>query len=272
VPLYDLNFPTNRWRLRDAVKFDFPPNISLPAGGTLLVVSFNPVTQPEVLQSFRSNYGIGVNVVILGPYEGKLDNGSESVELYRPDAPQAPGTPEAGYVPYVLVEHVVYSDTAPWPTEPDGLGAVLRRIDPNLYGNDPANWVADAPFASPGDTDNDGMPDEWELLYGLSRTDPNDAGHDPDQDGLSNLGEYLAGTHPLDGNSSLRLTITRNAGVVLRFQAMPNKSYAVEFRNALGPGDWLPFTTVDPQPTTRVEQFQDTVSGQTRFYRVRTPR
>jgi len=33
-----------------------------------------------------------------------------------------------------------------WPTQPDGQGASLSRIDPNLYGNDPNNWTyADPP-------------------------------------------------------------------------------------------------------------------------------
>ena len=45
------------------------------------------------------------------------------------------------------------------------------------------------------DDDNDGMPDEWELRYGL---DPltNDAAGDPDGDGISNADEYAGGTDP----------------------------------------------------------------------------
>jgi chitinase len=45
------------------------------------------------------------------------------------------------------------------------------------------------------DDDNDGMPDDWEVQYGL---DPlaDDALEDPDGDGASNLNEYLAGTEP----------------------------------------------------------------------------
>jgi uncharacterized repeat protein (TIGR01451 family) len=46
------------------------------------------------------------------------------------------------------------------------------------------------------DTDKDGIPDAWELVYGLNPLDPSDAQKDNDGDGLTNLEEYLAGTSP----------------------------------------------------------------------------
>jgi hypothetical protein len=47
------------------------------------------------------------------------------------------------------------------------------------------------------DDDNDGMPDDWEITYGLNPFDPSDAALDNDADGLTNLQEYLGGTDPL---------------------------------------------------------------------------
>ena len=55
--------------------------------------------------------------------------------------------------------------------------------------------------APPLDTNANGLPDEWEARYGLS-----DPGADPDQDGATNLQEYIAGTNPKDGHSWLRMT------------------------------------------------------------------
>ncbi len=48
------------------------------------------------------------------------------------------------------------------------------------------------------DGDNDGMPDQWELVYGLDPDDPADAQIDSDGDGLTNLEEYMALSNPLN--------------------------------------------------------------------------
>lgn len=55
------------------------------------------------------------------------------------------------------------------------------------------------------DSDNNGLPDWWELQYfnHLTGTDP---AADPDGDGASNLAEFLAGTVPTDAQSAFRVT------------------------------------------------------------------
>jgi len=55
------------------------------------------------------------------------------------------------------------------------------------------------------DSDSDGMPDAWETRYGLNSIDASDATSDQDNDGVSALDEFLAGTIPagsldIDGN------------------------------------------------------------------------
>ena len=46
------------------------------------------------------------------------------------------------------------------------------------------------------DSDNDGMPDEWEVKMGLNPRDPADAELDADGDGFTNLEEFQAKTDP----------------------------------------------------------------------------
>lgn len=48
----------------------------------------------------------------------------------------------------------------------------------------------------PLDTDEDAIPDYWELKYQLNPKDAADAGTDPDKDGRSNLQEFRDGTDP----------------------------------------------------------------------------
>jgi len=148
VPLFDTNFPANTWHLRDAVDFDFPSNTWIGASSRLVVVGFDPATNATDLAAFRARYGIGAEVVILGPWDGRLANDDDEVRLNMPDAPNL------GDVPYVLVERVHYRDNLPWPSAADGntngAGISLHRVVAQNYGNDPVNWVAAAPTPGSG--------------------------------------------------------------------------------------------------------------------------
>jgi hypothetical protein len=143
VPLFDPVNPGNMWRLRKGVDFNFPPNTTIPAGGLIVVVSFNPQLDGDALAAFQGAYGS--SMTLLGPYSGKLDNGGEAVELQRPDAPQTEPGADFGLVPFIVVDRIEYRDIAPWPTSPDGLGDSLQRITASVYGNEPLNWNGGTP-------------------------------------------------------------------------------------------------------------------------------
>jgi hypothetical protein len=64
------------------------------------------------------------------------------------------------------------------------------------------DWVETSAYNR--DTDNDTMPDGWELAYGLDPLDPTDADLDLDGGGLSNASEYREGKDPTDATDDMR--------------------------------------------------------------------
>lgn len=61
------------------------------------------------------------------------------------------------------------------------------------------------------DTDEDGLPDSWELANGLNPNSAADGTLDPDGDGLNNLAEYTNGTNPGTVNGAGTFTVTASA-------------------------------------------------------------
>lgn len=121
-----------------------------------------------------------------------------------------------------------------------------------------------------GDTDGDGLDDEWETIWfdGLER----DGTGDFDGDGLSDGAEFRAGTNPRDGLSVLRVLVLHDVLTgdrTFRWQTVPGRTYVLQGLDHIGEGGWVnlgaPFTAsgeeasvADPEPT---------VSH--RFYRVK---
>ena len=77
-----------------------------------------------------------------------------------------------------------------------------RRLPPDSYKNGIITDIAQVggypeykgiPYV---DTDNDGMPDEWEKQYGLDPNDPTDANLDLNGDGYTNIEKYINGIDP----------------------------------------------------------------------------
>jgi hypothetical protein len=242
------------------------------------VVGFDPIANAAAATAFKAAYGLPSDASLLGPWSGRLDNGGERIELQRPDSPQVAPSPDAGLVPYVVVERILYSDRTPWTTNADRTGFSLQRVSNSGYGNDPTNWIAAVPTPQPGggspsDSDGDGMPDTWEQANGLNPLNGSDAGQDADGDGMTNLQEYLAGTNPQSSSSLLKLVIslTPADAVRLRFDAAPNVSYTIQHRPGLEAGSWSTLQTVPAAPGIRTITVTNTVPNGNRFYRVTVP-
>ncbi len=121
-----------------------------------------------------------------------------------------------------------------------------------------------------GDSDGDGLPDDWELAY--FNTLDRDGTGDFDRDGMTDLQEYLAGTDPTNAGSVLPvLTLSQPAGGPVRilWSAISGKTYRVQYKAALGDPGWtdLPGDVLATDVTAFKDDAASPASTQ-RFYRV----
>jgi hypothetical protein len=162
------------------ITYTFGAGVTLAPGERILVVA--------KAAAFALRYGVAGRVA--GEYTGSLDNSGERVTLTSLGQ---------------TVQDFTYSDgshpvgTDPWPTAPDGLGASLVLMNPEMAPdpNSAANWRASIRTnGSPGRADLINYT-EWARRHpGLgSLTD------DADGDGVSNQSEYFFGSLPLVASS-----------------------------------------------------------------------
>ncbi len=106
------------WTFSDAIDFTFPPYLLEP--DQYLVVALNKDLFDLAFGTNSLDWDETNNNV--------LNNTGETIVLS-----DAQGN---------LVDSVAYGDSAPWPTEPDGLGSSLVLCDVNADNDNPANWAA----------------------------------------------------------------------------------------------------------------------------------
>ena len=170
-------------RFSDGIDFSFPTGTVLGSGERILLVS----NQDAFAQLYPG-------VPVAGVFNGKLRNEGERLAL-------------SNLTGETLFE-VTYDNTTPWPQSAAGGGRTLVLPD-DADPSDPASWRPSShDGGSPGtenpepsgDSDSDGLPDEWELQHFGDFNQPADG--DFDTDGLANLLEYAFGSSPSDSSST----------------------------------------------------------------------
>lgn len=133
------------WKLTRGVKFTFPQDAIIPPLG-YAVIAKNPGSLRSITQ-----YALGAGT-IFGPWSGKLSNSGETIEIQDADGN--------------VIDAVSYSDSAPWPTAADALGAdqkwseenplsyqyrgrSLQRVSANYPSDLPENWIATGTRTNP---------------------------------------------------------------------------------------------------------------------------
>lgn len=133
-----------------------------------------------------------------------------------------------------------------------------------------ATVLANYEFVEDEDSDEDGLPDEWELLYFgtlvFSELDDND--HDTD----SNVTEFNLGQNPIMPEPIIQV---RRAGVngsllELTWPTIPGQTYRVQSADWLEPGAWT-----DVSPAASAPDFSLSISvgpsGESKFFRILSP-
>lgn len=134
VPLYDPACPTNGWRIEGGIGFTFSEPQAMAPGAKWIIANTNdPVAVRRLLN-------LPDSAVVLGPYTGQLASEGERLSLMRPDNPQLPPRPDAGFVPYYVVEHLDYRSESPWPVGAASSERCLARIVSTEPSYLPSNW------------------------------------------------------------------------------------------------------------------------------------
>jgi hypothetical protein len=119
------------------------------------------------------------------------------------------------------------------------------------------------------DTDNDGMADSWENSF--FSTLARDGTGDFDNDGMTDLAEFLEGTLPNSASSLLRMDRVTNTVVqtTISWLSVSGKTYRLQYKNQLAQPGWndLPGDVL-ASGATSIKTDTTSIGQPQRYYRV----
>jgi hypothetical protein len=132
-----------------------------------------------------------------------------------------------------------------------------------------SEFSATIPVPAANDTDGDGIPDDYEIAFGLNPSSNADRDLDLDGDGASNHSEFAAGTRANDADSTFRISIDQETDRTIVFvESVAGENYRVEAApEVTGPWTVLANSLAGTGARLRVV---DRATAQRKFYRVRT--
>jgi len=116
---------------------------------------------------------------------------------------QFPTVPVTTLSPTVTYDHLLANAGATRPkrdpVDQRVVAEVINGTGTSTGISDPAEvggWPRMSSAPAPADRDHDGMPDSWEIQYGMDPSDRSDGALDYDHDGYTNVEEFLNSTDP----------------------------------------------------------------------------
>lgn len=217
----------DQWKLRGGLDFDFTAAHTIPAGQSLVIVSFDPTVNTTAADDFRSNFGIGNEVTLIGPAtDGPLDNERGTVRLQ-----QAGAAPEFGQI---TVDEVRYRATSPWPSVTGG-PSLTRNVALD-FGNFSSSWNATSP--SPGSVASGEDYQTWAATNAVGSEEL-----DPDGDLLSNFLEFAMGTDPNSPDEQPEFEFTESTGTVTFPKHLGRTGVTLQFQTSTDLKTWTTQST-----------------------------
>ena len=131
-----------------------------------------------------------------------------------------------------------------------------------------ADGDGEADFSDPDD-DGDGIPDTYEIMFGLNPTNAADGVLDTDFDGFSNFDEYVSNTDPTNPTSFFDIDLVNiTNSVLLIFETSTGRVYTLKFSDDIESGIWSNFPGLIDVPGTGTNSFLDSNDVPRRFYQI----